>query len=165
MPLQASDKGGTSPPPRVEKSWKEINRGTIVTILGTRVDGTALNNDGPTQSNRGRVAVSFRIGNSNKGRKGKCGAISGRHSPSCQTKYYIEQKQHKHEQTKRIEKEVHVPWQGTSLKGPGCRHSLEWQAAKSVLIGKAQTRRVPRLSVKINEESNGHTTRTRKQLT
>ena len=47
--------------------------------MGTRVDGTAINNDGPTQSNRGRVAFSFRISNSNKGPSDKCGAIFERH--------------------------------------------------------------------------------------
>ena len=56
MPWQASGDGGTSPPSRIENSWKEGNRGTIVTIVGTDVNGTAVNNEA-TQSNRGRVAA------------------------------------------------------------------------------------------------------------
>ena len=85
VPWQASDEGGTPPPSRVKNSWKERNRDTIVTIVGTDVNRTAVNNDEPTQPNRGRVAVSFRIGGGNKGPNNKCGAIFKRLSPSCQT--------------------------------------------------------------------------------
>ena len=46
-----------SPPARFENSWKERNRGTIVTVMGTGVNGTVVNNDKATQPNRGRVAA------------------------------------------------------------------------------------------------------------
>ena len=72
---QAPDEGGTFPPSRVENSWKERNRGTIVTIVSTDVNVTAVKNDELTQPNRGRVAVSFSVGDGNKGPNSKCGAI------------------------------------------------------------------------------------------
>ena len=89
VPWQASYNGSTPPTPdelkfNGEKGTEEqINN---VRVLDTHVNGTALKIDGPTRPNRGRVAFSFRIGNSNKSLNDKCGAIFGRHSPSCQTK-------------------------------------------------------------------------------
>ena len=98
-----------APPPlhELKINGKKGNRGTTVTIVGTDVNGTALNNDEPTQPNRGRVAVAFRIGDGNKIPNNRCGAIFKRGpSPAKQT-YHIAQKQDKNEKkTKRKEKQV-----------------------------------------------------------
>ena len=112
VPWQASDEGGTSPPLRVENLWKERNRGTIVTIVGTDVNGTAVNNYEPTQPNRGQVAVSFRTGDGNKRSNNKCGAIFKRRFSSCQTNisYLTEATRGvKDEKNKTKRKQVHVP--------------------------------------------------------
>ena len=68
--------------------------------MGTDVNGTAVKNDGPTQPNWGRVAVSFRVGDSNKVPNDKCEPSLKYIPPPAKQTYHFKHKQTKHEENK-----------------------------------------------------------------